>query len=275
MTQTRDPDVIVAAWLESGPTELPDETRRAITVALRTQPRVRRMALPGGIIVTSISRLTVAAGLVLAVGAVGILALSNHTNGVGGQPASPSPSIAAVASVAATASHAASPASPTSPSATPSTVTTGWLSFTSDRYGYDAKYPPYLTPSQSTHQWTMADESDWLSSGHDLFKGQVAITVFAVPLSAGQTRDSWIASHVSGPTASSSDPQACTHTQATLPTTTVDGQPVVFWRESENGNCGGTFAFVANGNRLYAFFIGLPGWEPTLEGFLSTVKFHA
>ena len=40
--QTRDPDSILAAWLDDGPTELPDATRRAILTALPTTPQAQR-----------------------------------------------------------------------------------------------------------------------------------------------------------------------------------------------------------------------------------------
>ena len=225
----------------------------------------------------SLTRLTVAAGIVLGLGVVGLLALSNHNNGgIGGQSASPSSSSpAAVASSAVTVPPPSVPASspPSTQTADVVVDTSSWPSFSSNRYAYDVMYPSFLTASQSTRQWKTADESDWLSPSHDLFKGQVAITVFAITLPSGMTRDAWIASYFAGP-AGSAGPVSCGHTQVNLPTTEVDGHPVVFWRESENGQCGGTFAFVANGNRLYAFDIGLPGWEPTLEAFLSTLKFH-
>lgn len=42
MTTPRDPDEILAAWLDEGPTRLPDQTRRAISVALPTTPQRRR-----------------------------------------------------------------------------------------------------------------------------------------------------------------------------------------------------------------------------------------
>ena len=39
---TRDPDSVLAAWLDEGPTDLPDATRRAIITALPTTPQARR-----------------------------------------------------------------------------------------------------------------------------------------------------------------------------------------------------------------------------------------
>ena len=47
MTVQRDPDAILAAWLEEGPNRLPDATRRAIAVTTRTTHQSRRpMWLP-------------------------------------------------------------------------------------------------------------------------------------------------------------------------------------------------------------------------------------
>ena len=39
MTVKRDPDAILAAWLEDGPVALPEPTRRAIAVTTRTTTR--------------------------------------------------------------------------------------------------------------------------------------------------------------------------------------------------------------------------------------------
>src|SRR5215212_9201694 len=42
MNVTRDPDAILAAWLEEGPTRLPETTRRAIRVNARTTNQHRQ-----------------------------------------------------------------------------------------------------------------------------------------------------------------------------------------------------------------------------------------
>lgn len=44
MNVQRDPETILAAWLDDGPTDLPDATRRAIVAALPTTPQARRGA---------------------------------------------------------------------------------------------------------------------------------------------------------------------------------------------------------------------------------------
>jgi hypothetical protein len=41
MSAPRDPDVILAAWLDDGPIDLPSSTRRAISTAVRTTPQSR------------------------------------------------------------------------------------------------------------------------------------------------------------------------------------------------------------------------------------------
>ncbi len=260
MTTRPDPDLTIAAWLDDGPTRLPESTRRAIAVALRTQPRRSRMAILRGLPMFPLNRLATGAAIVLAVGLVSVLVLANRGGTIGSPGVSvPSASPPAVASPA--------------PSASPTPATSGlistaaWPSFTSARYGYSVQYPPELTPTQSTRQWTDADRSDWLSPANDTFKGSVAITVMAVTLPSGTTRDEWIASAFGNP-----DP--CTHTPVTLDSAAVDGHPVEFVRETGSGDCGGTFAFVVVGDRLYDFFIGLPGYEPTLEAFLSTLHFR-
>ena len=41
MSAQRDPDVVLAAWLDDGPADLPSSTRRAISTAVRTTPQAR------------------------------------------------------------------------------------------------------------------------------------------------------------------------------------------------------------------------------------------
>jgi hypothetical protein len=124
-----------------------------------------------------------------------------------------------------------------------------------------------MIAAQSTRQWTLADATDWLSPANDTFEGPVGITARAITLPAGTTRDAWISSAFGSP-----DP--CGNTRVYLGTTEVGGYPVVFFSEDPS-KCGGTSAFVLVGDRLYYFFIGLPNYEPTLEAFLSTVRFQA
>jgi hypothetical protein len=92
MTQPRDPDAIIATWLDDGPIDLPEETRRAIVVGLRTQPRARPMAILGGLPVNPLTRFVAAAAIVLAVGGLSIFVLSNRSGGPGTAPSQTSTS---------------------------------------------------------------------------------------------------------------------------------------------------------------------------------------
>src|SRR6476646_211946 len=106
MTVKRDPDAILAAWLEEGPTALPEPTRRAIAVTTRTTTQQRHpLWVPRGRpLMNTYARWAVAAiAVVLAIGgAAYFLAPGGCQNG--GPPiATPSPSSSAVASAIAPA----------------------------------------------------------------------------------------------------------------------------------------------------------------------------
>jgi len=263
MNQPRDPDAIIATWLDDGPIDLPDETRRAITVGLRTQPRVRRMAILGGSSMSPINRLVAAAAVVLAVGGLSMFVLANRGGGPG---ATPPPF----------ASTALAPSQTPSIAPSPSISTAGWVTFSSSRYGYDIKIPALWTANakQSTRQWSLAvDQYDWLTSASDSFGPDPHVVVFAVDVPAGTSNDAWIASYY-GPDAKGS-PDPCQHVPVDLATKQVDGHAVAFWNELDTSStCGGTWAFVFIGNRAYVFMIGRPGQEPLFEALMSTVTFR-
>jgi hypothetical protein len=266
MNQPRDPDVIIATWLDDGPIDLPEETRRAFVVGLRTQPRARRMAILGGLPVNQLSRFAAAAAIVFAVGALSVFVLSNRNGGIAGVlPPSVAPSTLPTVS--------ASPSASGTSSSTPSVSTAGWVPFSSARYGYDITYPTDWTAQQSTRQWSLAtDQKDWLTTAADNFRGtNVRFTAFAVDLPAGTSSDTWIASYF-GPDGKAS-PDPCGHTAIDLGTKQVDGHPVAFWVEDDTATCGGTTGFVVVNGRLHVFTIWLSRQEPMLEALLSTVKF--
>jgi len=266
MNQPRDPDVIIATWLDDGPVALPDETRRAISVGLRTQPRVRRVAILGGSSMSPINRLAAAAAIVLVVGGLSVFVLSNRAGGPG---AAPTP----FASSAPSATLPPSPSPSIAPS--PSTSTAGWVTFSSSRYGYDIKIPAswIATAQHSTRQWSLAvDQYDWLTSAADSFGPDPHVTAFAADVPAGTSNDAWMASYY-GPDAKGS-PDPCQHGPVELGTKQVDGHPVAFWNEVDAGDCAGTSAFVFIGNRVYVFTIGRAGQQPLLEALLSTVTFR-
>jgi hypothetical protein len=90
---TRDPDSVLAAWLDEGPTGLPDATRRAILAALPTTPQSRR-GIPAPWRFPHMNMFARGASLLI-VGVVAIAGLAflvGSRGGVGGPGPSPSPS---------------------------------------------------------------------------------------------------------------------------------------------------------------------------------------
>ncbi len=267
MSTDREVTRIVRSWLDEGVNALPDRVLDAVLDQIPATPQRRawRPAWRLPYMNTQIRiAMAAAAVVVLALVVVNVLPKSG---GFGG------PNVASPSPTATPAPSSATPSPTVAPSPSP-VSTVGWLAFSSKRYKYDIRYPSYLTPTQSVRQWSLTvDQKDWLSPANDIFRGSVAFTAFSVNLPAGTTRDAWIASYYRQYGIASPDP--CTHTLVDLGTKAVDGHPVVFYRDSDVGaTCGGTTAFVLVGSRLYVFFIGLPGWEPTLEALLSTVKFQ-
>ncbi len=106
MTTPRDPDAVLAAWLEEGPYRLPEETRRAIAFTTRTTEQKRRSSwapwrtsqMP------TFARIALAAVAVIAL-VGGAAYVIGPQPGVGGAPPTPSP--------ADTSTPTASPSLPT------------------------------------------------------------------------------------------------------------------------------------------------------------------
>jgi hypothetical protein len=139
----RDPDSVLAAWLDDGPTDLPDVTRRAILTALPTTPQARRGLLaPRRSTHMSMFARGVAV-LIVAVVAIGTAALlAGPRSGVGG----PSPS-----SVPSPSSSFASSTPSTSASAPP--LPTLDATFVSRSYGYQIRYPTGWKVTKGIGPW--------------------------------------------------------------------------------------------------------------------------
>jgi hypothetical protein len=97
MSVRRDPDAILATWLEAGPTRLPDATKRAIAVNTRTTHQARRPRWLSWRFSTmnGATRFAVGAVAVVAVALGGMYLVNQAPNdGVGGPSGSPTPSTA-------------------------------------------------------------------------------------------------------------------------------------------------------------------------------------
>lgn len=138
MNVTRSPDAIIAAWLEEGPSQLPDSTRRAIVTGTRTthQARDRHGRLARRIDMLRFQSIAaVAAVAIVAVVAVVTLAILYRPGGdVGALPPTSAPT-------------------PT-PMATLSPVSTaGWITFVSDRHGYSIRHPEDWAVTPASEPW--------------------------------------------------------------------------------------------------------------------------
>jgi hypothetical protein len=143
MTPRRDPDAILAAWLEEGPHVLPESTRRGIEVTTRTTNQARRLAwLPWWAThMNGMTRVALAAAAVaVAAGGLVLLRPGSDESGVG-SPRSPVPSASA---------------SPSTPAMT--------QSFTSEKYGYSVRYPADWRVDPATTFWS---PPEWKASAGD------------------------------------------------------------------------------------------------------------
>jgi hypothetical protein len=193
MTASRNPDPIVAAWLEDGPEVLPESTKRAIAVTTRTirQSRPSTWVPWRSPNVNGLTRLALAvAAVAVAVGGLYFVTRGpNAPGGVAGQPT-------------ATPSLAASPTAPATPGVSPvqsSTAvldTSQWIAYTSKRYGFTISHPAGWEEQPATRSWSVkADTNDWLSPGMEAFVGRggngggIRVAAWAVPLDPGFPND--------------------------------------------------------------------------------------
>src|SRR5688500_8824438 len=151
MNPPREASAVVVAWLEDGPTELPESTRRAIAVDVRTTRQSRRSTwarwrFPFMDRLTVVAMAAVAA-VVLAV-AVAVSLIAPGGGNVGGPPPAPSAS--------------PSPSRLEAASAVPSTPTTFVIPvmsepFVSRRYGYSMLHPADWTGAEASQTWSAPD----------------------------------------------------------------------------------------------------------------------
>ena len=243
MSAPRDPDVVLASWLDDGPADLPSSTRRAISTAVRTTPQARigPIGLPAWR-PTHMSRF--------------LLVRRRRCGHRGGRRriaiAMPRPS--GVISV-----PAVRPALST-PSPSPFISTVDWLPFSSTRYGYESAYPPVGLPA------SRPEPGPWTTRTHGTAGRPTSSTggTCSSPRSRQTSRLGLPPMRGSRPTSipepvGQGSPPPCTQRPITLATTQVDGHPVAFWREDAAEGCAGTFAFVVVDGRMHVFSIWRSG----------------
>ena len=266
MTAPRDPDAILGSWLDEGPTRLPDATRRAIAVHTRSTRQSRRpLGVPWRFFpMNPLTRTAVAVlSLVVVVGGFTYLFRPGEGIGVGPAPA-PTPT--------SRPSPTAEPSASPSRAADAAIDTSGWVTYSSERYGYDIKHPADWEATAATRDWILdRDRTDWLSPAQDRFidnesADQIGVHVFAADLPAGMTADRWIDTYLAGDT----EGAACPITAAEMPTITVGGYE---GKLADQPACSDAIAVVPVGRRVYGFTVGRENQLPLFEAFLSTVDF--
>ena len=152
MTSPRDPDAILAAWLEEGPNQLPDTTRRAIAVGLRSTHQTGRVRdVPWWRnSMNPFARLAVASAAIVIVAGGAFYLLSPGNEGVLGPP----PAASRLPSAAPTVAPSATPGASASPNA--------WKTFTSTRFRYRLE-----VPAGWVHSFPVDDLPDNLFPGED------------------------------------------------------------------------------------------------------------
>jgi hypothetical protein len=215
MNIKRDPDAILAAWLDEGPHRLPEPTRRAIAVSTRN---IRQSRLPDWLPwrapnMNGMTRTALAAVAVVAVVVGGLFVLRSGTDesgGVGG-PASAVPSVSPAPSASPLPSASPAPSTSAIPEPPVGAMT---QAFTSPTFGYSIQYPAGWTVTPTTGQGpTPGGADDFVSAA-----GGWYLRALSVAVPDGVVVDDWIIQ-----TLQHSDDPGCMPRRDTMESVTVDG----------------------------------------------------
>ena len=215
MTIPRDPDAILAAWLEEGPNRLPDATRRAIAVSTRT---TRQSRLPDwlpwrALNLNGMTRTALAAVAVVAVVVGGLFVLRPGTDQPGsvGGPGSPVPSASPAPSASPFPSASPAPSASAIPEPPVGAMT---QAFTSPTFGYSIRYPAGWTVTPTTGEGPTPGGADDFGSA----AGGWYFRALSRAIPDGVVVDDWIL----GTLQQSGDPE-CMPPRDTQESVTVDG----------------------------------------------------
>lgn len=255
MNTTRDPEVRLATWLDEGPTELPDATRRAIVMALPLTNEARRGLLAPRRHFTMRTFPRVAA-----LAAVAVLLISGGLYLAGSRSATPTPAPTptALPTILPTATAVA-----TTPLA--SLDTSSWVPFESARYGFTLSIPAQWVRSPSDSEWDLRFAKQPGTSGADRFvppNQSLIVAGWSVKLPPDESADKWLEGYIAAGVAS------CT-TQVPTPVT-IDGVPGQLLHCTELSQ-----AIVSKGDRVYLFAIWSSGQQELLRAILGTVRLPA
>jgi hypothetical protein len=258
MNATRDPDRTLAAWLDEGPTDLPDATRRAILTALPTTRQARRGLLAPWRLPSTNTYSRLAAAAVVAVIAIGgalYLLGPSREPGQGGPSPSPSPSAVPF---------------PTLP-----LDTTTWIAYPVSRYGYIRAHPSGWQGVAATEDWAGQTSYDmWVSAANAPWADKsfsstwnITMTALAATIPDGTSPDSFISSYLAPPEGPT---PTCFGIEPNDVPIVIDGHPA-----RRTANCGdqtdALSAFVVVDNRLFVFGISDGKNVELFDAYLSTI----
>lgn len=266
MNPPRERSAVVAAWLEEGPNELPESTRRAIAVDVRTTRQSRRSIWFPWRFPTvdrlSLVALAAVAVMVLAIVGLAVSRIGPGGGNVGGPPPAPSAS--------------PSPSTSEAPSAAPSGPTTLVIPvmsevYVSRRYGYSIRYPADWSVAEASQAWS---PPDWKGAGSpaEAFDfigggdGPPGFRAASAPLPKGLPNvNDWIDEFLTF-----GDP-SCVPQRETQELISIDGAPGRLW-----DSCGEVEATFVLGGRVYMFtlFLGsdlVTNGRELFDAFAATI----
>jgi hypothetical protein len=265
MSATRDPDHILHAWLEEGPTVLPAPTVRAIEVATRATVQGRpaiRLPWRSDLMPLPYKLLSAAAALaVVLVGGALLFGPRSDQNTIGGSSPSPTPSVTPVPSPTPTASANL-------------LDTATWTTYVSERYGFSIAHPADWTEVPGDHDWSLTKDTDWLNTAAEVFFTSVdqgvRVSAWSVPYD-GDRLVSWIEAYCIEQKA----PCSRVNDQAEAARMDAHDGLLVLFRDD-------TQAFFLVDGRIYAVAVWWTNRDPAvakyggaqrlLETFLSTMR---
>ena len=214
MNVHRDPDAILAAWLEEGPDVLPESTRRAIAVSTRTthQSRLPKWLPWRAPNMNGMTRFALAAVAVVAVVVGGLFVLRPGTEpgGVGG-PGSPVPSVSPAPSASPLPSASPAPSTSAIPEPPVGAMT---QAFTSPTFGYSIEYPAGWTANPTTGEGPSPGGADEFGSA----AGGWYLRTLSRAIPDGVVVNDWIIQ-----TLQHSDDPGCMPRRDAMESVTVDG----------------------------------------------------
>jgi hypothetical protein len=172
-------------WLEGGSDQTPPAAIDAVLLAVKTTPQERELRIPRRFTLMPASTRLAATIVLVAILGSGLALYLNQAPGPGTNP-TPNPS----------------PSPSAQPSTAGSVIDTGnWISYTSERYGFDIKRPPNWNENPSSRAWNLADAATFPAVGTEDFTYQpaenlgVRVSAWSVAVAPGTSLGTWLESY--------------------------------------------------------------------------------